>query len=557
MKSTGLRWVGDRALLVECDSLAAVLAIHARLADMPLAGRREQVPAARTVLLCFDRPSQARAAYPSLIDIEALEHETTAGREITLDVVYDGNDLADVAAHTGLSVDDVIAAHTGQRWQAAFGGFVPGFFYMTGEDRRLAVPRRKTPRTRVPAGAVGLAGTFSAVYPKASPGGWQLIGRTDARLWDLSRDEPALLRAGDTIRYRAVEALAEDARGAPDGPDDDNPASEEPKDADSAETRAALTVTQTGLQTLFQDLGRPGRAHEGVPASGAADEAAARQANRLVGNRSGTAVLETLLDGLALCACGAVVVAVAGAPGLLTVTGPYGQRVCPSHRPVLLRDQETLTFGTLEAGLRRYLAVRGGFVLPPVLASRATDTLSGIGPAALTRDQCLPVARAAPSQIVGAPEPGTFQTGDDTDAVRLRVVLGPRADWFDAASCQRFLDTVWQVTDQSNRIGVRLAAPANDDTEAPLPALHRVTSAELPSEGCVPGALQVPPSGLPVLFLKDHPVTGGYPVIAVVVAADLDRATQLAPGDAVQFVVDSAADRAETQAKIRARAKHS
>ncbi|RJS91138.1 carboxyltransferase domain-containing protein [Salinisphaera sp. Q1T1-3] len=529
MSAAGIRRVGTRALLVECQSLDDVLALDAHLAETPLAGQIERVPAARTLLLGFDSAHHVAAAGARLPTLAPAPIDADTGREITIDVVYDGADLADVADHTGLSVEAVIAAHTGQHWRAAFGGFAPGFFYMVGDNDRLDVPRRAAPRTAVPAGAVGLAGHFSAVYPKQSPGGWQLIGRTDARLWDPTRDSPALIRAGDRIRYRAVDTL--------DDTPADGPASASATQSDvGGDAGPALCVVDPGLQSLAEDLGRPGQAHLGVPVSGVADRAAARQANRLVGNAPGAAVIETVLGGLVVRAVGEAVVAASGAPGVLSIEGPHGPRRAETGRPFLLRDAETLTFAAPSHGLRRYLAVRGGFVVDPVLGSGARDTLSDMGPPPLAAGDTLSIGAADNGHVVGAPEPTTLAAPPDDGIVRLRVVLGPRADWFSTATIERFTTTPWRVTQQSNRIGLRLAVDGDDQGDDAEPPLPRDATGELPSEGTVPGAIQVPPAGRPVLFLNDHPVTGGYPVIAVLIDADRDRAAQLAPGAVIQFV---------------------
>ncbi len=203
-----LRPCGDTALLVELDSLEGVLGLHAALAADPPDGVVDLVPAARTVLLrvrsAADLPGVARDVRDR--EPAASSVREAAGEVTEIAVTYDGEDLADVAAHTGLDHDRIVEAHTGRVWTVAFAGFTPGFGYLAPEDGddRLHVPRRSTSRTRVPAGAVGLAGEFSGVYPRESPGGWQLIGRTEAVLWDLDRDPPAVLVPGARIRFREV-----------------------------------------------------------------------------------------------------------------------------------------------------------------------------------------------------------------------------------------------------------------------------------------------------------------------------------------------------------------
>ena len=518
MSLTGIRWAGPRALLVELSDLPSVLAFHSRLLAEPLPGQLDAVAAAATVLVKFGTHAEALAARTAVghVDLGAVSRDSS--REVLIEVVYDGEDLAEVGMLTGLGRDGVVAAHTGQLWTAAFGGFAPGFTYLLGEDHTLDVPRRSSPRTAVPAGSVALGGTFSAVYPRQSPGGWQLIGRTTAVLWDLGRESPALVRPGDTVRYVAVrEAVAL------------TPAVNAVREV----TGPALVVDSPGLQSLVQDLGRPGLGDLGVSAAGAVDQQSTRQANRLVGNEPGAAVVETVLGGLSVRAVGDQVLALAGAVVPLEIRDASGApaRCAAMCAPFALLDGETLSLGEPTLGARSYLAVRGGIDVHPVLGSRSRDSMSGIGPSPLSAGTRLPVGWAPLYQMVGAPEESTLRLG--VSSAELRITLGPRDDWFDSRALEALTQEDWLTTEQSNRIGVRLrpgggrALERNPDRGA----------GELPSEGAVAGALQVPPSGHPVLFLADHPVTGGYPVIAVVVPEDLPTAAQLPPGHRVRFTI--------------------
>ena len=210
---------GERAVLVELDDLAEVLALAAAVQtltaheDGPWSNVVDVVPAARTLLITVRHRRhlhELTAALPAALTAVAYAGAADTGRPrhrdtMTIEVRYDGPDLDEVAAHTGLTPDEVVAAHTGTRWRVGFVGFAPGFAYLVGGDRRLEVPRRASPRTLVPPGSVGLASTFSAVYPRESPGGWQLIGRTDAVLWDTDREPPALLQPGSWVQFVAVE----------------------------------------------------------------------------------------------------------------------------------------------------------------------------------------------------------------------------------------------------------------------------------------------------------------------------------------------------------------
>ncbi len=198
---------GDQALMVQCGSTGEVLAWADALRSGGLPGVADIVPAARSVLVKLDGPRHQGVVRRRLRKMRVSAQEvapTDRSADVVIDVVYDGPDLAEVAGHTGLTPAQVIDAHTSTLWRVGFSGFAPGFAYLVDGDPRLRVPRRPEPRTSVPAGAVGLAGEFSAVYPRQSPGGWQLIGRTDAALWDLNRPEPALLTQGMWVQFRAA-----------------------------------------------------------------------------------------------------------------------------------------------------------------------------------------------------------------------------------------------------------------------------------------------------------------------------------------------------------------
>ncbi|WP_410666815.1 biotin-dependent carboxyltransferase family protein [Amycolatopsis sp. cmx-4-68] len=277
----------------------------------------------------------------------------------------------------------------------------------------------------------------------------------------------------------------------------------------------ALEVLDPGRHALVEDLGRPGYAHLGVAPSGALDPASLRLANRLAGNDEAAAGVEALLGGLSVRFTAAATAAVTGPAVPVSVDG----RSVGSHVPIAVRAGQTLTLGTPSAGLRCYLAVSGGIAVEPVLGSRSRDVLSGIGPAPLRAGDVLPLG-----------DPAGIPAGADVvvpvaappDLV-VPVTLGPRDDWLDDPA--RGLSAWWTVTADSNRVGLRL-----DGTP-----LRRSVEGELPSEGVLTGAIQVPPNGLPVVFLADHPTTGGYPVAAVVRRAALGALAQARPGTRVRF----------------------
>jgi biotin-dependent carboxylase-like uncharacterized protein len=279
----------------------------------------------------------------------------------------------------------------------------------------------------------------------------------------------------------------------------------------------SLTVVEAGPLTTVQDRGRAGWAHLGVPRAGALDRPAADLANRLVGNRAAAALLETTFGGLTVTVASATTVAATGAPAELSVDG----RAIAWAEPTPVRAGQTLRMGAPRQGVRGYLAVAGGIAVAPVLGSRATDTLAWVGPPPLEPGAVLPVG---PPQ--GPPRPvDVAQVRRAGRPVVLRVTPGPRVDWFTDTALGTLTGSTYTVGADSSRVALRLHGAA----------LTRRHGDELLSEGLLLGAVQVPPSGEPLVFLNDHPTTGGYPVLAVVAADDLAACAQLRPGEPVRF----------------------
>lgn len=282
-----------------------------------------------------------------------------------------------------------------------------------------------------------------------------------------------------------------------------------------------VRVVAPGTFSTIQDLGRAGWFSAGVGVSGAADRGSFTLANRLVGNDESAAAVECLLGGLSLEFAAPAVVAVTGAPAPITLGGR------PAAHSAVLRPEagQRLTLGLASTGMRCYVAVRGGVAVAPVLGSRSRDTLAGIGPEPLRAGDGLPVGPPPPRW----PEVDLAPVARLTGAmITARVLLGPRQDWFTRP--EDLFAGPWSVSPDVDRVGVRL------ERGSELPPLTRVDSAELPTEGMPLGAIEVPPSGQPVVFLADHPITGGYPVIGTVLDADIDALAQARPGDRVRFV---------------------
>ncbi len=532
----------------------------------------EVVPAARTLMVRAGSPAALRELIPLLRGVRPVEPARLPDDETLVEVVYDGPDLDDVAAFRGTSREAVVAAHTGETWSVAFCGFAPGFAYLTslrGAQGGWDTPRLESPRTQVPAGSVGLAGPYSGCYPTSSPGGWRLIGRTNASLWDPDADPPALLRPGRRVRFvdvtgRPAPALArtsakdpskdsskdsaKDSAKAPAGDQDRTRKASVPGETSFAH-EGAVEVLDPGSLTLVEDLGRFGHAAVGVGRSGAADHGAHRLANRLIGNDETAATLEVLAGGLRLRALRATEIAIAGAPVASTVDG----RPAPFAEPVFLAAGAELRLGRPSLGLRSYVAILGGIAVAPVLGSRSRDTIAGLGPAPLAAGDLLAsgthAVRPADAAMVGfalgsgdGPDAvswtGTTAAGREAAAatavrgplggvVTLTGTWGPRADWFQAAARRLLTSSTWTVRSDSDRVGVRCDGPT----------VERFVAGELPSEAVTRGSIQIPPSGQPVIFLADAPTTGGYPVIGVLDPEAVDALAQARPGDAIRIAL--------------------
>jgi KipI family sensor histidine kinase inhibitor len=526
-----VRHFGDSAVVIDVTSVEEAHAVAASIDGTASAGLEDVIVGYRSVTVVADPTvtdlTRLAETLASLASLAPGVARLSAGKLVEIPVNLDGSDLDEVARLAGMSPRRVVDLLTGADLQVAFVGFAPGFAYLVGLDPDLAaVPRRPTPRPAVPAGSVALAGGFAGIYPQTSPGGWHLVGRTGTRLFDPGTAPYSVLQAGDVVRLRLAEAagdadVGELGRTSPS-------AARPPLRSDAGRT---MVVEDPGLLTFVQDGGRLGVARLGVPRAGAADPFALRTANRLVGNHERAAALEATARGPALRFSASVHVAVVGA-----ATVRLDGRGVPTDAVVPVAAGQTVSMGTLHQGLRAYIAVSGGIDIPPVIGSRSSDVLCGLGAGPLVGGDALGLGPP------GRPRGRSLRTPLSGAAAPLRVMAGP--DTFPPSTVERLLSTIWEVDPTSNRIGVRLRA------ESPL----EILGAGIDSRGMVSGAIQLPPDGQPIVLLCDHATVGGYPVIATVVSADLGLLGQLRPGDAVRFhrvdLVEAVRARAEREREI-------
>jgi KipI family sensor histidine kinase inhibitor len=512
--------LGDSAIVmvlgetVDEVMVARVRALAAAVAHHRPRGVVDILPAFASVTVFYD-PMAAGGFAKLRADLEVIAARaeevvvSVVPRRIEIPVCYGdefGPDLPEVAAQHGMTAAEVIALHAAPDYLVQAIGFVPGFPYLGGMVERLTTPRRSTPRREVPAGSVGIGGMQTGVYPFATPGGWNLIGRTPLRMFDPARAEPSLVRVGDQVRFQPIARSEFQARALE---------SVTEAEARSSDMVPGVEVVQPGMFTTVQDLGRAGHRAEGVVLSGAADPFALRIANLLVGNPADAAGLECTLIGPELIILHDTVVALAGAE--------FGD--LPRWRPIPVKAGTRLKLGSARRGCRGYLAFAGGLGVNRVLGSRSTHVrarLGGFAGRPVQAGDVLPVP-SVPRIVTDHWQIDERIVPPYSNTPTVRVVRGPQAAEFGP----EFHGATFTVTPQADRMGARLKGPA----------LARKSGGELRSSAVAPGTVQVPPDGQPIVLLADAQTLGGYPQIAHVITVDLPLVAQLRPGDTVRFCV--------------------
>jgi len=521
-----VRRFGDAALVVGTRSAEAAGALGAAFRSAGVDGVLDVVDGLESVLVVYEPEA---VDFDTLADrLRSVTARPLARRDpqaIVLPTTFDGPDLDEVGRISGLGRDGVRRALLGVTLRVAVLGFTPGFAYLSGLPKSLRrVPRRPKPRPSVPAGSVALAGGHAAVYPQSTPGGWQLLGRTDVALFDPETPPYALLRPGDLVRFRAVE------------PGELSPPSEGPGPRQPHRARGGYVfeVEFPGLFTTVQDRGRRQLAHLGVPRAGAADPVSFALANALVGNRSDAACLEVTVIGPTLVCRHPTHIAVVGVGVEVALDG----MAVGTGRVIPVAPGQRLAVGPTGGDLRAYLAVRGGFTTPAVLGSRSTDRLVGLGFGPLVAGDQLEVGHPTGTMgdhlLPGAPG----QAPDGPRRLRA-VVVDDASDGWQAG----LFDRLFEVDEASDRIGLRLR-PRDG---APL----ATSRAEVRSAGTTVGTVQLPPDGHPVVLMADHATLGGYPVGAVVITADLGELGRCRPGDLIELSAVTPAEAVQALRSLR------
>ena len=550
-------------------SYRQLAALSKAIQASPPRGLAELVPAYNSLLVVFDPLLSDTATMTTAVQAMASAlpplAEDAAKDIIELPVAYGGEygpDLESVAANAGLSADEVIAIHSSRPYLVYMLGFTPGFPYLGGMDQRIAAPRLKTPRTKVPAGAVGIADAQTGVYPLESPGGWNLIGRTPLALFDPERQVPALLAPGKYVRFVPIEhsgydglhspgeARHREARHREARQDDEQPRKDQPEDdrkpgtgsvtepdASSGGSPArSIVVLKPGALSTVQDTGRFGYQAAGVPPSGPMDEHSMNLANILAGNELDAACIECTLGGLELRFETDSILALTGAdaPAFLD------DNPVPMHRTLRARTGSLLRIGMTRTGLRIYVAVHGGLAVPGIMGSRATFQRGGFGGfkgRALAAGDTIPLALPAGSPP-GLPLGTAVDSSIPDRAVpraliptfhaefTVRAIPSHETDRFTADGLECFFSASYSVSQKSDRMGCRLEGPV----------IAHTTGADIISSAVQTGTVQVPGDGQPIVLMADRQTTGGYTRIAQVIQADLPLLGQARPGDIVRFL---------------------
>jgi len=505
---------GDRALRACPSAKPGVEALWAKVKASPPPGAEEVVAGDTTLMVVFDSAVARDQAldWPGWQDLVASA--PPPAHELEVRVCYDGADLDEVAERLGLSTKQVVSAHGGTTYRVGFLGFSPGFAYLRGLPAPLELDRRALPRRMVPAGSVAIAGSYSAIYPQTTPGGWLILGRTDMAMFDPYLEQPCALMPGDRVSFVPVDEV---------GP---VPALTPP--AYDLAGKPWVKVADPGPFSTVQDCGRRGWAHLGVPAAGPADVASARAANFAVGNPPGAALIESTLAGPRLILGAARSVAVTGAHATVTVDGLPARRCTALPLPA----GAEIEVHPYQEGARVYVAIEGGIDAPVVLGSRSCDTLGGLGPPPLRSGDVLPLGD--PSRWgVGEPPAEPTEPPPPSEPLLVEAQSSWGADLVGSKAMEILAGMLFKVSQSSNRVGVRLESPEGSQ----LASLLGPETARITSEGLIPGAVQLTPAGVCVVMGRNHPTTGGYPVVVTISEADLDLLAQALPGQHVRLAL--------------------
>lgn len=536
---------GEASLLVEfeqkiCEEVNAKVSRFAQLFEqcaLEMPEIIEVVPTYCSVTIYFDGENCNKnllkdIAHSVLEKIECAQNsqKNEHSKTVKIPVCYEdpefAPDLADVAANAGLTQDEVIKIHSRKEYLIYMLGFLPGFAYLGGLDKRLETPRLTTPRTKINAGSVAIGGSQTGLYPVDSPGGWRIIGRTPLKVFDPEREPAFLYSAGDRIKFEPITRKEFDSFNEEDWlvkkGFKSEVADKNSKKLQRFVCTGGIKILDGGMQTTVQDLGRKGFEKYGIGESGAMDKESFILANALAGNTKNAACLETTLKGPELSFTTDCVFAITGAGLNAELDGA----AVPMNRAVKAKAGSVLKCGFAGGGLRSYIAFRGGVVVPLVFGSSSTNVKSRLG------GYCGRKLNSGDEIALGdSLSDRDFTDGNSIKEIQpqemleINVVKGAQFDFFSEQSVADFTQNIYTVSPESDRMGIRFTGQSLNCGKT-----------DIISDAIPFGAVQITSAGLPVVMAADRQTTGGYAKIAAVTKESMNKLDQAVPGTKVKFI---------------------
>ncbi len=541
--------LGDSCLLIDCSHTSLpIKTVHA-LTNLLFANYPEWAlditPGIDSLLISLNFKGRDAAKVRELAKIAidhllqdflpSLENPVQTQQQVHLiHICYDARvapDLEATAAQCKLSTRELIDLHKSSDFTVDIVGFMPGFAYCSGLNPRLKLPRLKSPRSQVPAGSVAIAGLQTAIYPQSTPGGWNLIGKCPDRLFDINRKPPGLFMPGDHIQiieitFAELTEIEAVNRAA---------ATENLAAIHHQQLNPDIEIIYAGTLTSIQDLPRYGLMHCAVSPSGAADQAALHLANALVGNSTDTAALEITSIGPRIIFHTEALIAWVGGICVVKING----QLTPGNRPVWVAAGSSVEFAEIQAGYRLILAIRGGIDTPTILGRKGAYLSADIGTKRLQKGSSLVLSKPTNAVIEPVLEE-LYKLPDNKRypkwSINSPYLANKKIELIDALPGLHlqqlnkkeqalFWQTIWTISPQSNRMGMRLQG----DFALKTPFL------EIASQGMMLGTVQLPASGEPIIMMAEHQTTGGYPRLAEVIRSAQTKLAQLKPGQQIRF----------------------
>ncbi len=541
----------EDSLLVEfeqkiCEEVNARVSLFAKLFEqcaLEMPEVTEIVPAYCSVTIYFDETKCNKDSIKSMAQavLEKMDgaqnsSQNVLSKTVKIPVCYEdadfAPDLADVAKNADLTQDEVIKIHSEKEYLIYMLGFLPGFAYLGGLDKRLETPRLTTPRTKIHAGSVAIGGSQTGLYPVESPGGWRIIGRTPLKVFDPEREPAFLYSAGDKIKFEPITKEEFNAFNEEEWLIKNGFKNENTKKLQRFVCTGGIKILDGGMQTTVQDSGRKGFQKYGIGESGAMDKKSFMLANAFVGNKKDAACLETTLKGPEISFTTDCVFAITGAVFNAELDG----RSVPMNCAIKANAGSVLKCRFAGGGLRSYIAFRGGVVVPLVFKSSSTNVKSRMGGYFGRKLTCGDEIAVGNNFINSKLKDDNLQTSDVAqenstkdnliqEPLEIEVVKGAQFEFFSEQSVNSFIQNIYTVSPESDRMGIRFMGESLNCGKT-----------DIISDAIAFGSVQITSAGLPVVMAADRQTTGGYAKIAAVTKESMNKLAQAVPGTKVKFI---------------------